>query len=78
MTFPGYPNANFTGDNVTIKITDIGFDPRHTAVNVKVQFYKNGAPITTSQGSQKLSVYASNVGGTSFKDSDSQWAVTQA
>lgn len=77
-TFSGYPNVNFTGDNVTIKITDIWFDPRHTAVNVKVQFYKNGAPITASQGSQKLSIFASNVGGTSFKDNDSQWAMTQA
>lgn len=68
----------FTGDNVTIKITDISFDSLHTAVNVMVQFYKNGVPITSSYGSQTLSVFASNVGGTSFKDSDSQWAVTQA
>lgn len=70
--------VNFTGDNVTIKITDISFDSRHTAVNVMVQFYKNGAPIGPPYGGQRLSVFASNVGGTSFKDSDSQWAVTQA
>ena len=71
--------VNFTGDNVTFKITNIEFNSsRHTAVYVYVQFYKNGAPIGPPYGGQRLSVYASNVGGTSFKDSDSQWAVTQA
>lgn len=71
-------SANWGGDNVTFKITDVSFTSNHSTVQVSVQFYKNGAPITASQGSQKLSVYASNVGGTSFKDSDSQWAMSQA
>lgn len=70
--------TNFTGNNVTFKITNIEFDPRHTAVNVYVDFYRNGALIGPPYGGQRLSVYASNVGGTSFKDSDSQWAMTQA
>ena len=71
--------AEFTGNNVTFKITNIEFDSsRHTAVSVYVDFYKNGAPIDPPYGSQVLSVFASNVGGTSFKDNDSQWAVTQA
>ena len=79
LSLGGTPYANFTGNNVTFKITDVSFGAGgRSAVYVYVDFYKNGALIGPPYGTQRLSIFASNVGGTSFKDSDSQWAVTQA
>lgn len=65
-------------DKITCKITDVSVSGNNNnTVSVNVQFYKNGEPITSSYGTQTLRVNTSNVGGTSFGTSDTQWAITQ-
>ena len=81
ISFSGSGNLAATApDKITFKITNVsvgGTSNNITNVRVGIQFYKNGEPITSSYGTQSLSVYASNVGGTSFGSSDTQWAMTQ-
>lgn len=82
ISFMGNGNLATTPPNkITFKITNVivnGVNNNINNVSVGVQFYKNGEPITSSYGTQSLSVSASNVGGTSFGTSDTQWAMTQA
>lgn len=79
ISFTGIVNFTTTApDKITFKITDVSVDGiNNNVVSVNVKFYKNGEPITLPYATQALGVYASNVGGTSFGSSDTQWAMTQ-
>jgi len=79
ISFSGSANLAATApDKITFKITDVSVGgSNNNTVSVNVQFYKNGEPITSSYGTQTLRVNTSNVGGTSFGSSDTQWAMTQ-
>lgn len=76
-TYTDSGSMNFGGENITFKIIDVDTNTDRTYLDIKVQFYKNGEPITNSYGKQWVGAYAWNCGGTSFGTSDTQWAMTQ-
>ena len=72
----GHSYAAVSPNTMTFKITDVSISS--TQATVTIQWYKNGVSLTGPYAAGKTSVLASNVGGTSFGSSDTQWAMTQA
>ena len=69
-------NKNYVAtlpDVITFKVSDVSFSTNNKAVQVTVQWYKNGEPLAGGTSS----VSATNVGGTSFGSNDTQWAMIQ-